>query len=132
MFGIDDIILGATIAGAATSATGALGKASAQKKLNQAQYEEEQLRRTQMEYDSLRQSRQLVRNAQVARSIGLSNEVASGSQYGSAAGGLAGQAQGQQGVEGNKIYQNLQIGEQLFNKNFEEAQDKAKIAKQQD
>ena len=135
MFGIDDIILGATIAGSATSLFGAFGKKNAQDKLLQDELEAEQLRRTQMEYDAARQQRSLIRNAQVTRSITLSNQTSSGASgdgRSSASGGAAGQTQGQQGVASNNIYQNLQIGEKLFDVNKKIAYDKRDIGTSND
>lgn len=132
MFGIDDIILGAAVTGAATSLFGAMGKNKAQKQLRSDELEAEQVRRTQMEYDASRQQRQLIRNSQVARSIGISNEVNSGSQFGSAMGGMTGQQQGQSGVQSNNVYQNLQLGEKSFDINRKIAYDKSDVSKQQD
>lgn len=127
MFGIDDIILGATIAGAATSIFGASKKAGDQKKLMAEQLKEEELRRQQMELNSLNERRSMIRNAQVAASIGISNQTNAGASYGSAAGGAKGQAQGQLGTALTTNWQNLGIGEGIFNSNEAQARLKQRI-----
>lgn len=134
MFGIDDIILGATITGAATSIFGAFGKKSAQDRLTEDEIAAERLRRTQMEYDAMRQQRALIRNAQMARATGLANQTASGADNvrSSASGGREGQVQGAAGVQSNSIFQNLQIGEGLFDINERIAKDKRDIQFGQD
>ena len=114
MFGVDDIILGATIAGGATSFFGASKKAKAQKALYKNEIQQNELRKQQMELDALRAQRQLIRNVQMTRAVGEVNQVGAGANFGSAAGGLAGQIQGQRGVNENTIWQNLQIGRQMF------------------
>lgn len=128
MFGIDDIILGATIAGTATSIFGASDKQRNQKALMESQIREEELRRKQMEYDNLNQKRQVIRNAQVAQATGLSNAVNAGANFGSAAGGAAGQKQGQEGTMLTKLWENLQIGEGIFTENMNQARTKQKIS----
>lgn len=129
MFGIDDIILGATITGAATSIFGAFGKKKAQDRLTEDEIAGERLRRTQMEYDAMRQQRSLIRNAQMARATGLANQTASGADNArsSASGGREGQVQGTAGVQSNSIFQNLKIGEGLFDVNERIAKDKRDI-----
>jgi hypothetical protein len=127
MFGVDDIILGATVAGTATQIFGATQKAGDQRKLMAEQLKEEELRRHQMELNSLNERRQLIRNAQVAQSIGLSNEVNAGANYGSAAGGAKGQQQGQLGTALTSNWANLGIGEGIFNSNEAQARLKQRI-----
>jgi hypothetical protein len=127
MFGIDDIILGATIAGTATQVFGATKKAQDQRKLMSEQLKEEELRRQQMELNSLNERRQLIRNAQVAQAVGLSNEVNAGANYGSAAGGAKGQQQGQLGTALTTNWANLGIGEGIFNSNETQARLKQRI-----
>lgn len=126
------IMLGATISGAATSTFGSFSKSGHQKELLKAQLQEEQLRRTQMEYDAQRSQRQLIRNAQTAASVQRSNAEASGANYGSASGGAKGQIQGQYGEMSNQIAQNLKIGEGIFDLNEKEARLKSKIGLDQD
>jgi hypothetical protein len=127
MFGIDDIILGATIAGTATSIFGATKKAQDQKKLMAEQLKEEELRRTQMEFNSLNERRQAIRSAQSAASIGLANQTNAGASYGSAAGGARGQQQGQLGTALTTNWENLGIGEGIFNSNEAQARLKQRI-----
>lgn len=127
MFGVDDIILGATVAGAATQLFGANKKRGEQKRLMESQLAEEELRRKQMEYDSLNAQRATIRNNQVTQALGLSNQTNAGAQYGSAAGGARGQAQGQFGTNMNKLWENLQIGEGIFNENETQARLKQNI-----
>lgn len=127
MFGVDDIILAATIAGTATSVFGASSKQKDQKKLMESQIREEELRRKQMEYDNLNAQRQLIRNAQVAAATGLSNQTNAGANFGSAAGGAAGQRQGQEATGLLKMWENLQIGEGIFNENMIQAKTKQRI-----
>lgn len=128
MFTPDDIILGTTLAGGATGAAGAFGQFNASKKVTADEIEQAELRRSQMELDSQRASRTLIRNAQMTRAIGESNQSQSGANWGSAAGGLRGQIQGQTGVESNSIFQNLQIGEKMINSQEKEARDKQAAA----
>ncbi len=127
MFGVDDIILAATIAGTATSAFGASQKSKEQKKLMESQIREEELRRTMMEYENQRSVRDTIRKNQVAAAIGLSNEVNAGAQFGSAGAGARGQRQGQFGTTMTNLWENLQIGEGIFNENENQARLKQKI-----
>jgi hypothetical protein len=120
-------MLGATAAGAITSVLGSHKKHTAQKAVLQDELAAEENRRRQMELNTLNNQRALIRNQQQAQAQGISNANASGASLGSsAAQGAQGQIQGQAGVESNKLYQNLQIGETAFNINKKMAQDKMK------
>lgn len=94
-------------------------KQQAQLSSQNAQYEMQidQQRRQAMELDAQRKSIDVVRNAQRARSIALTDAASSGSQFGSGLQGGYGQIAGQSGFNLLGINQNRQIGESIFGYN---------------
>jgi hypothetical protein len=105
---------GASIYGAIEGSKAANKKYQSEQAIAQYEMQANQQRRLAMELNARRRQRETVRTAQQAQANAMSAATSQGAQFGSGLqGGLAGvSAQSATAQEG--IYQNLQIGEKLF------------------
>jgi hypothetical protein len=93
--------------GTVASVIGGMGEANAMKKA-------EDLREKQMNLDTLRQNRQIVRNSIMARSQATATAAAQGGGYGSALPGAYGTIAGQTNSQLEASDQNNEIGRGIF------------------
>lgn len=115
----------ATGVGLAISAGGLGATIYGQVQQAEASKKAEALRRQQMELNSMREFRQIIRNAQRAQSQALTNSTAAGAQFSSALPGGYGQIQGEAGSAISANRQNLDIGRGLFQANAQASNAKA-------
>lgn len=99
--------LGLSAAGLATNIVGQNQVAEASKKAEAA-------RRSQAELTAFREKREVIRKAQAARAIALSNATAGGAEFSSALPGAQGQIGSEEARSIAAIGQNLSLGEQVF------------------
>lgn len=118
---MDPFTMMASVAGMAVSAYGAFSAASDANKASQASQQisglESQVndqRKQAMELSARRQSMEVLRNNQRARSMALNSATNQGAQQGSGLQGGYGQISGQSGVNLLGINQNLEIGRNIF------------------
>jgi hypothetical protein len=113
----------ASTIGTIGSIAGTVGGAYYQRQSAAAQQEQEALRMKQMNLESDRARREVIRKSQVQQAIGLNNAAQSGGELSSssAAGGIIGQAQGNAQYETTAINQNQAIGQQMFAANVAES-----------
>ena len=104
----------ATIGGTILQASGARAAADAQKK-------QEQLREAQMNMDSMRQRRSIIRQSQVARATAVSNAGSQGVLDSSGLAGGQAQISGQTGQNLQGSFAGQRIGAQMFDANAQEA-----------
>lgn len=113
----------AAIGVAASIASVAVGMSSAKeaKKQGELSRQAEETRKTQMNLDSMRKRREMIRNAQVAAAQSQAVAGAQGaSESSSAQGALAG-ISGQAGVNTLGVTQNQELGNRLFDINAQKA-----------
>lgn len=79
-----------------------------------AQKQEEALREQQMNLDAMRQRREVVKNAAMARATALANASSQGAQFGSGLQGGYGEIAGQAGQQMQAVNQNQEIGAGIF------------------
>lgn len=120
--------LGISAAGAYNSYKGAKGQSAAQKQMIDIELRQEKVRQQAMELSAKRQSMEILRNSQRARSVALSTANAQGAQFGSGLSGGYGQIAGQTGVNLLGISQNLGFGQQMFDLNSQLSQAKMAYA----
>lgn len=84
----------------------------------------QQQRRQAMELDASRKQKEVIRNQQRARSLALTTATAQGASRGSGLQGGYGQISGQSGVNALGIQQNLQIGRNIFDYNYQISQNR--------
>lgn len=121
------VMAGTMAAGIATQAYGASKQyeaskeqAAASKAIYGDEIQQDALRRQAMELSADRQSKEIVRNAQRARAMSLNATTTQGGQTGnvsSALGGSYGQESGQTNTNLLGLYQNLQLGRNMFDLN---------------
>lgn len=132
MAAVSAAIVGAGLAAQAYSAYGSAqsGKAQSQAQMNIAglEMQADKQRRIGMELGARRQSMEVLRNNQRARSLALNNATGQGAQFGSGLQGGYGQISGQSGVNLLGINQNLQLGENMFDINSQISQQKMNYA----
>lgn len=118
------ISLGSAGIGTAISAAGTIGGAALQYQAGQEQRAQEGLRKKQMQLESDRARREVIRKTQVSQAIGLNAAAQSGGELAtsSAYGGIIGQNVGNAGFETTSIRQNEEIGGALFASNARESQ----------
>lgn len=109
--------IGAAAGGSYLSYKGSREQAKYQSKALQQQAQEEQVRRKQMELDSRRRRREVIRQAQLARATALTSATAQGAGQGSGLQGGYGQISGRTGVNSLGISQNEAFGSQIFDLN---------------
>lgn len=121
MAGFSTIIAGigvaASIAGTVVAYQGAQKQAKAQKQALSHQMRAEELRKRQMELDSTRKQRQIIRESQQARAKALAVATAQGSADSTGIQGAYGQISGQSGVNALGVQQNTEIGAGIFEQN---------------
>ncbi len=120
--------IGLSAAGAYENYQGAKGQAAASKQMAELEMRQEAVRKQAMELQAKRQSMEVVRNAQRARSLALTNATAQGANQGSGLVGGYGQISGQTGVNLLGISQNLSFGAQMFDLNAQISQQKMAYA----
>jgi hypothetical protein len=107
----------ASIAGTIVAYQGAQKQAKAQKQALAHQMRAEELRKRQMEIDSTRKQRQMIRESQQARAKALAVSTAQGSADSTGLQGAYGQISGQSGVNVLGVRQNEEIGAGIFEQN---------------
>lgn len=102
-----------------TAVAGGVMQYQGQKQMIQAQQKAERLRERQMNLQAMRERRDVIRNAILARSTALATTTAQGAAApgSSALGGAYGQIGGDQGRQTLAINQNQQIGQGIFKAN---------------
>jgi hypothetical protein len=127
------VSLGTGIEGAVLGSRSASDAARDQRAIAQLDIQADQQRKAAMELSARRQMTENVRNAQMARSMALTNATGQGAAYGESSGLRGGYASisGQAGVNQQGISQNLQIGENLFDINAQVDAAKMELAKDQ-
>lgn len=120
--------VGLSAAGAYSSYQGAKGQASASKEMAAIELRQEAVRKQAMELQAKRQTMEIVRTQQRARSLALTTANAQGAAQGSGLMGGYGQISGQTGVNLLGISQNLEFGEQMFALNSQLSQQKMNYA----
>ena len=109
-------------AGLVASGVGAAGQAYYTQKASSASRRAERARQDQMRLESIRKQREFIRQKQAADSLALTRSVNQGAGImGSNLMGAYGQTQGAYGRATNSEYQNLQIGERIFQANMDQA-----------
>ena len=104
------------------SAAGAAGQAYYTSQASAASRRAERARQEQMRLESMRRMREQMRQAQNANAMSLSRSVGQGAGVaGSNLAGAYGQTQGALGRASNAEYQNLQIGERIFQANLDQS-----------
>ena len=130
--GIETIALAVGIGGLATQGVSAVMQADARKDATAASRRAERLREQQMQLESQRKQRELIRQEQNARDIALSRSVAQGAGQGDQASsslfGAYGQIQGALGRASNTEEQNLDIGAGIFSANRDLASAQGDVA----
>lgn len=113
----------ATTVGTLASVGGAAASGYAQYQSGQQQKAQEALRKQQMELESQRASREVIRKTQIARAQGINTAAQVGGSLvdSSAYGGITGQNTTNAGYELGSIAENTQIGRQLFDSNAAES-----------
>lgn len=106
-----------SVVGGMNATAAAKQQAGIQKNIAGLEMQQDQVRRQAMELSSHRQSMEVLRNAQRARSLGLQNATSQGAQQGSGLQGGYGQISGQTNVNQLGISQNLSLGENMFDLN---------------
>lgn len=108
--------------GLGLSAAGGVVQYIGQQKVAKAQKKQEKIRNQQMNLDLMRQRREALRKALVARALGISNATNQGAGVAdsSVQGGIA-QAVGQGNMSLTDINQNGQLGTAMFRANAQEA-----------
>lgn len=124
--------LGTQLLGASKAAQGQKQIAKASRQIASASQRNEQLRERQLNLESLRQRRQAVREAIIARSSALTNSVGQGAGiYNSGLAGGYGQIGGQLATNVRNITQAQQIGQGIFDNNAQIAQGEYKASQGQ-
>lgn len=128
------LAIGAGVLGLGLSIFGGLGqssaesqKAAAQQQITQYEMQQDTVRRKSMELSAQRQSMEVLRNAQRARSLALNNATSQGAQFGSGLQGGYGQVSGGANWNLSGIDKNLSFGEQMFDLNSQINQQKLAI-----
>lgn len=104
------------------SAVGAAGQAYYTRQASAASRRAERARQEQMRLESMRRQRDLIRQAQNANAMSLSRSVGQGAGVeGSNLMGAYGQTQGALGRASNAEFQNLAIGERIFQANMDQS-----------
>ena len=106
--------LASTIFGGVTAMQGAQKQYGISQQMVATEQQAEAQRKQMMELNARRQSMEVVRNQQRARSLALSNSTSQGAQFGSGVQGGYGQISGQSGTGLLGINQQLGAGENLF------------------
>lgn len=104
-------------AGAAATAVGVGAQVFGMVRAQKGEKRAEQIRKAQMDLESQRERRSVVRQANVARAAALSNATAQGAQDGSGLAGGQAQISGQAGTAISATNQNQQLGGQMFSAN---------------
>ncbi len=99
-----------------------------QKNIAGLQMKEDEQRRTAMELSNRRKMTEQVRQAQLSRSMALSQSTGQGSQLSTGLQGAYGGISGQSGNNMLGLSQNLQIGENIFDLNAKISQQKMDLA----
>ena len=108
--------------GVVGSTVGAAGQAYFTSQASAASRRAERARQEQMRLESMRRMREQMRQAQNANAMSLSRSVGQGAGVaGSNLAGAYGQTQGALGRASNAEYQNLQIGERIFQANLDQS-----------
>lgn len=105
------------VVGMITSVIGLGLNVFGQMQQTQAMKRNEKLRMKQMNLEAMRQRRDIIRNASVARATALNSAAAQGAQYGSGVPGGQGQIQGRAGNQLVAANQNQDIGAGIFKNN---------------
>lgn len=123
-------VAGAAISyfGASESAAAAEKSTAAQKAIIEGEQRIEAQKRQAMELDAGRKRLQLVRNAQKARALALTNATSQGAGQGSGLQGGYGQIAGDTGTSMLGLNQNLMIGRNIFDINAQISQQKIAMA----
>ncbi len=109
-------------AGLVASAVGAGGQMYYTRQASAASRRAERARQEQMRLESMRRQREIIRQSQVANATSLARTVNQGSGvFSSALAGAYGQTQGALGRASNTEYQNLGIGERIFQANMDQS-----------
>lgn len=118
------ISLGSAGIGSVLSGVGTVASAGFQYQAGQEQRAQESLRKKQMQLESDRARREVIRKTQITQAVGLNNAAQAGGELAtsSAYGGIIGQNVGNAGFETTSIRQNEEIGGALFASNARESQ----------
>lgn len=114
--------------GASESADAAGKATAANKQIVEYERQIEAQRRNAMELDYRRKSMQLMRNAQKARALALTNATSQGAGQGSGLQGGYGQIAGDTGTNALGLSQNVQIGRNIFDLNYQISGQKLALA----
>lgn len=120
--------LGMSIFGGVKQSQAAQQMAAAKQQIAGLETQQDTVRRSAMELSAKRQQMEVLRNAQRARSLALSNATSQGAQLGSGLQGGYGQIAGAENWNTSGIKQNLGFGERMFDLNALINQQKQNIA----
>ncbi len=120
--------LGVSAYGQYESYQGAKSQAEASRNIAGLEMQQEQIRQRAMELQAKRQSMEIVRTSQRARSLALATATSQGANMGSGLAGGYGQIAGQTGVNLLGVSQNLGFAEQMFGLNAQISSQKMNIA----
>lgn len=120
--------LGMSLFGGMKSTEAAKAKAAAEQQISGLEIQQDEVRKRAMELSANRQQIEVLRNAQRARSLALSNSTSQGAQFGSGLSGGYGQIAGAANWNNTGIQQNLGFGEQMFQLNSMINQQKMSIS----
>jgi uncharacterized protein HemX len=115
-------------AGLVASGVGLYQNIQGQRELSAASKRAEAARERQAELNSLRERRQIIRRAQAARAVALSNATASGAEESSALFGAFGQIGSEAARSTRASNENLELGREVFAANRDVASAKSTIA----
>lgn len=121
----------ASIAGLATSIGGTATTVSAEREMARQSRLAEEARQQQMQLESARKQREIIRNAMIARSNSVTNTTEAGANYSSALPGSLAQYTGQENVGLNTNTRATNISNAIFaaNQNYASAQSTASLGK---
>ena len=132
------LVAGAAIVGAGLTAVGGIGAAKSakrqaqiQQQMIQTEMQIEAQRRQAMEIDAARKRLEAIRAGQFARSMALTTATSQGAGGGSGLQGAFGGVSGQTGFNLLGIFQNLEIGRNIFDLNQQLSQQKIALAGEQ-
>lgn len=111
--------LGTSLLGGSQASSAAKQMAGIQEEIGWKERVADATRYQQMLLNSQRQQIEIVRNGQRARALALNAATNQGAQYGSGLAGGLGQIAGQTGEQSLQVNENLGIGRDMFNNNFQ-------------